>query len=184
MIVTQDGSKAGLNCKGQQGESEDCLNLNIYLPEAALNDPKELFPVVLNIHGGAFFAGSNDDELLQGEYFAQEQNIILIQANYRLAAFGFWYLEDADENGYQTNWGLLDQRLAMEWTQKYIAGFGGDPNRVTITGCSAGGQSVIMHTTLEESWPYFQQASSFSGPLGRFPINDTVYSYTSVCIIC
>ena len=55
------------------------------------------------------------------------------QSNYRLSAFGFWYLEDVEDE-YQSNWGLLDQRLAMKWVRENIATFGGDPKRVTISG--------------------------------------------------
>ena len=146
--------------------SEDCLNLNMYIPISALNQSTEPLAVLLHMHGGAFFTGSNDDAQLQGEYLAWEQNVIVIQMNYRLAAFGFWYLEESDENGYQTNWGILDQTLAMNWVQMNIEGFGGDPNRVTISGCSAGGQSILIHATSQLSWPYFQQMSSFSAPLG------------------
>ena len=165
IIIIQDGTTKGKNCKGG-GDSEDCLNLNIYLPEAALAPGAALFPVMVNIHGGAFVGGSNDQGSLQGEYLAQEQNIIVVQMNYRLGAFGFWYFDEPDSNGYQTNWALLDQRLAMEWVRINIRGFGGDPDRVTLSGCSAGGQSAIIHAVSQQSWPYFQQMASFSAPLG------------------
>jgi carboxylesterase type B len=69
--------------------SEDCLNLNIYLPSYVLEEGSEPLPVLFYIHGGAFFTGTNDDGNLQGEYLAQEQNVIVVNINYRLAAFGY-----------------------------------------------------------------------------------------------
>ena len=72
-----DGTRAGKNCKSSTGGEEDCLNLNIFVPQAALEGGSEPLPVLLNFHGGAFFKGSNDVELIQGEYLVHEQVRVL-----------------------------------------------------------------------------------------------------------
>ena len=74
-----------------------------------------------------------------------------------LAHLGFWYSGEVDEDGNDGNWGLLDQQMALKWVNKNIYSFGGDADRVTLSGCSAGGQSVILHTLMEDSWPNFNQ---------------------------
>ena len=75
-----------------------------------------------------------------------------MKVNYRLAHLGFWYSGQVDGNGHDGNWGLLDQQLALQWVSEHISNFGGDPESITLSGCSAGGQSVILHTLLEGSW--------------------------------
>lgn len=70
-----DATKPGFNCKSPRGDDEDCLNVNIYVPEVALSGGNDPLPVLLNFHGGAFFVGNNDDDRLQPEYLVQEQVI-------------------------------------------------------------------------------------------------------------
>ena len=89
------------------------------------------------IHGGAFFGGNNAKNEEEGAFLAEEQNIVVVKVNYRLGALGFWYLDEKEAGQqYQGNWGMLDQRLALKWVFENVADFGGDPNAITISGCS------------------------------------------------
>jgi len=127
-------------------QSEDCLFLNVYVPATA--EPNANLPVMLWIHGGALVSGTGAQ--YDPSVMAAENNIIVVTINYRLGALG-WLVEpgllaqtpSAFENiGDGGNYGLMDQQFAMQWTQRNIARFGGDPRKVTIAGESAGGLSV------------------------------------------
>jgi para-nitrobenzyl esterase len=127
-------------------QSEDCLFLNVYVPATA--QPNANLPVMLWIHGGALVSGTGAQ--YDPSAMAAENNIIVVTINYRLGALG-WLVEpgllaqtpSAFENiGDGGNYGLMDQQFAMQWTQRNIARFGGDPRKVTIAGESAGGLSV------------------------------------------
>jgi len=123
------------------GMSEDCLNLIVWAPAKASDKP---LPVYLWFYGGGFAAGGNSEARYDGESFARK-GIVVVNANYRLGVFGF--LAHADltkESPHQAsgNYGLLDQVAALQWVRKNIAAFGGDPNRITIGGESAGSLSV------------------------------------------
>ena len=95
------------------------------------------------IHGGAFLTGSNDPFMYGPEYFysntRKNEDVVVVTVNYRLGVLGFLSLENEIAPG---NLGLRDQNLALQWVQKYISQFGGDPNQVTIFGLSAGAQST------------------------------------------
>jgi para-nitrobenzyl esterase len=113
---------------------DECLTLNVYSP--TMNETANL-PVMVWIHGGALIVGTGQDyppESLVG------QDVVLVTINYRLGFLGYFA---HPELGDATNFGLLDQVKALEWVQKNIAAFGGDPDRVTIFGESAGGTSVL-----------------------------------------
>lgn len=98
---------------------------------------------------------------------AHRQNIIVVSVAYRLGVFGYMHNEAfLSEDGVMGNFASLDQRAALQWVNQHIASIGGDPTDVTITGCSAGGQSVLVHLTSPQSWPYFQKALTFSAPIG------------------
>lgn len=120
--------------------SEDSLYLNIWAPE--INENK-LKPVMLYIHGGAFLSGTGHEIEFRTEEYA-EKDILLVTINYRLGIFGFlthpWLYEESQKScGF---YGILDQIAALEWIQKNIAAFGGDPKNITICGQSAGAMSV------------------------------------------
>ncbi|KAI0262433.1 alpha/beta-hydrolase [Gloeopeniophorella convolvens] len=119
------------------GGSENCLFLNIFTPFIPKADTpaSQLKPVVLHIHGGAFTSGSANDGTFDGGNFVSRGDIVVVDINYRLSTLGFLALEDGITNG---NFGIADMTVALEWVQKYISSFGGDPNRVTIMGQSAG----------------------------------------------
>lgn len=132
--------------------SEDCLYLNVFTPTS--NNDAGL-PVMLFFYGGSWDTGSASSPLYWGEHLMAEgpEGAVVVTANYRLNVFGFLGGEVLrDEEGSTGNWGLRDQRRAMQWVQENIAGFGGDPSRVTIFGESAGAGSVAAHLSSPRSY--------------------------------
>jgi para-nitrobenzyl esterase len=127
---------------GEEAVSEDCLYLNLWAPAAAKAGDK--LPVVMWIYGGAFNVGSASSPIYSGEPLARK-GIIYVAANYRLGVFGFLaHPELTAETGHKAsgNWGFLDQVAALQWVQRNIAAFGGDPRNVTLVGQSAGSMSI------------------------------------------
>ncbi|KAJ5820345.1 hypothetical protein N7474_005936 [Penicillium riverlandense] len=124
--------------------NEDCLFLDIFTPSNAT--PNSKLPVWFFIQGGGY--ATNSDQNFNGTEVVSKSNssMVFVQLNYRVGAFGFLASEKIRENG-DLNVGLLDQQKALQWTQKYIHLFGGDPNHVVIHGDSAGGGSVAYHLT-------------------------------------
>ncbi len=123
------------------GVSEDCLYLNVWTPTT--HKTKDL-PVLVYFFGGGFVAGDGSEPRYDGESMAQK-GIVVVTVNYRLNIFGFFaHPELSAEAPYKGsgNYGLLDQNMALQWVQKNIAAFGGDPKKVTIAGESAGSISV------------------------------------------
>ncbi|MDX1642300.1 MAG: carboxylesterase family protein, partial [Balneolaceae bacterium] len=121
--------------------SEDCLNLNIWTKEGSADAKR---PVIVFIHGGGFNSGSGSVPIYDGEKMA-EKNVVFVTLNYRVGVLGLLaHPELTEESGYDAsgNYGLLDQIAALEWVQNNISNFGGDPDRVTIAGQSAGSFSV------------------------------------------
>lgn len=115
---------------------EDCLTLNVWTP-----DCRGSRPVLVWIHGGAFLSGGSSMAVFDGARLAAEQDVVVVTVNYRLGALGFlWF--GADEDGV-ANCGLRDQAAALRWVHTHAAAFGGDPDRVTVVGESAGGGSVL-----------------------------------------
>lgn len=123
------------------GVSEDCLYLNVWTP--ATRNSKGL-PVLVYFYGGGNVAGDASEPRYDGESMAKK-GIVVITCNYRLNIFGFFaHPELSAESPTKSsgNYGLLDQVAALQWVQKNIAAFGGDPKKVTIAGESAGSISV------------------------------------------
>jgi para-nitrobenzyl esterase len=123
------------------GVSENCLYLNVWAPK---QKTKALLPVLVYFYGGGFVAGDGSEPRYDGESMAQK-GIVALTVNYRLGLFGFFsHPELTQESPHHAsgNYGLLDQAAALLWVKKNIAAFGGDPNRVTIAGESAGSVSV------------------------------------------
>lgn len=120
--------------------SEDCLYLNIW---TAAKNNKEKRPVFVWIYGGGFSSGSAACTIYDGEEMAK-RGIVFVSINYRVGPFGFMAHPELskEQNNASGNYGLLDQIAALQWVQKNIAAFGGDPARVTIAGQSAGSMSV------------------------------------------
>ena len=120
---------------------EDCLYLNVFTPGA---DAGAKRPVMVWIHGGALIFGSGGLDIYDGSALAR-RGVVVVTINYRLGPLGFFAHPalDKERAGGPANFGLLDQIAALQWVQKNIASFGGDPAQVTVFGQSAGAQSVL-----------------------------------------
>ncbi|CAF4911383.1 unnamed protein product [Pieris macdunnoughi] len=140
---------------------EDCLFLNVYTPALPdlMSGYNPQLPVMVWIHGGAFAVGSGN-AFLYGPDHLVGAGVVLVTLNYRLGALGFLSLENEEVSG---NMGLKDQVMALKWVQDNIEFFGGDPNRVTIFGESAGAASVHMHMLSPVSRGLFHGAIAQSG---------------------
>lgn len=138
--------------------SEDCLFLNIWAPKNAEN-----CPVLIYIHGGSFTGGSANEGHISGVNFARN-GIIMVAFNYRLGPFGFCSHPDLkDENGVCGNYGLFDQTAAIQWVIDNIAAFGGNPDKITLMGQSAGAMSVDIHLSNPMIKDYISGAIMLSG---------------------
>ena len=192
---TFDASNFGNPCMQTYGEivvgQEDCLYLNVYVPEAivqhsppitahdedgAKDHKKLLAPVLVYIHGGSLVIGSGAFEQL--EFLAAfasgndsavsfETSAIVVTINYRLALLGFLatpsMCDEAGSGGTCGNYGIMDQQAALRWVQLHIESFGGDPQRVSIMGQSSGGTSVFALLGSKRSAGLFQAGISLSG---------------------
>jgi para-nitrobenzyl esterase len=141
--------------------NEDCLYLNVWTPAKSANDH---LAVMVWIYGGGFTIGGTSIGQYDGMNFAKK-GVILVSIAYRLGAFGFMATPElsAEQGGHSGNYGLLDQIAGLKWVKQNIAAFGGDPNRVTIFGESAGGISVSMLSASPLAKGLFQGAISESG---------------------
>ncbi len=143
---------------------EDCLYLNVWTPAES---PDDRLPVMVWIHGGAFKSGSGSLPIYDGAGLAS-RGVVVVTFNYRLGPFGFLahpLLSAESPHGVSGNYGLLDQVAALEWVRRNIAAFGGDPEKVTVFGESAGGMSILYLMTSPLAEGLFQRAIVESGPL-------------------
>ncbi|KIK54217.1 hypothetical protein GYMLUDRAFT_915535 [Collybiopsis luxurians FD-317 M1] len=150
------------------GTSEDCLYLNVYttyIPSSTSASPEPLRPVLFWIHGGGNTSGTGDDETFDGAPLATRGDVVVVTINYRLNIFGFLGLNDSAIPG---NYAMADKIAALQWVQEHIADFGGDPERVTIFGQSAGGFSVVDLLKSPKATGLFHGAISESGGAGSF----------------
>ncbi len=141
-------------------ESEDCLFLNIWAPR----ESREPRPVMVWIHGGGFFNGAASLPIYDGTRIA-EHGVVLVSINYRLNVFGFFAhpaLSAESPHGASGNYGLMDMVAALEWVRDNIAAFGGDPQRITIFGESAGGGAVMALMLAPQAAGLFHRAISGS----------------------
>ncbi|KNC21239.1 hypothetical protein FF38_14079 [Lucilia cuprina] len=136
--------------------SEDCLYLNVYKPIIH----RLALPVMVYIFGGGFFAGSAAPIFTGPEYLMDRGDVIVVTINYRLGAFGFLSTNDGNIPG---NLGLKDQVMALSWVRENIPYFGGDRNRVTLFGQSAGAVSAHLHMLSKLSRNLFNAVITISG---------------------
>jgi para-nitrobenzyl esterase len=142
--------------------SEDCLFLNVW---TAASSASERRPVMVWIHPGGYNTGSGSTPGYDGEALAKK-GVVLVTINYRLGVFGFFShpeLTKESENHASGNYGLMDEVAALQWVQKNIAAFGGDPQRVTVFGDSAGSASIANLMGSPRAKGLFQRASGESG---------------------
>lgn len=166
---TRPAFKFGASCvqaaaPGPFSYSEDCLFLNVYAP---LETPASPAPVIVWVHGGGLQVGQGDPYDASVLVSSQEQPVVVVTINYRLNAFGWFFLRNST-----ANLGFLDQRFALTWVRDNIGAFGGDPKRVTIMGESAGSVSAFLHLVEKPSWPLFSAAIAESGGPGIWPTKD------------
>jgi para-nitrobenzyl esterase len=142
---------------------EDCLVLNVWTP--AVNDGGKR-PVMFYCHGGGFSTGSGASILQEGSNLARENDVVVVQSNHRLGILGYLFLADILGEPYATsaNAGMLDIVAALEWTQRNIEAFGGDPGNVMVWGESGGGAKTSCIYAMPQAAPYFHKASIESGP--------------------
>lgn len=145
---------------------EDCLYLNIWTPAVT---GKEKLPVLVVFFGGGFQWGYTSEMEYDGERLAA-RDVVVVTVNYRLGVFGFLSHKEITEEAPEApgNFGLLDQQAGLRWVVRNISAFGGDPERIFITGQSAGGCSVMNQLTCEENYDIIKGAVILSGII-RFP---------------
>lgn len=150
--------------------SEDCLFLNVWTPETATEDSG--LPVIIYIHGGGFTGGCGHEKHFDGPVWPTK-GVIGVTLNYRLGPLGFACLPELkEEAGHTGNYGLFDQMTAIRWVKENIASFGGDPDKITIMGQSAGAMSVQQHCVSPLTEGLFAGAVMSSGG-GVNPMFDT-----------
>ena len=152
---------------------EDCLFLNVWAPSGVSKAP-----VMLWLHGGGYFVGGGGDPDYDGRLFAKATGTIVVTINYRLGPLGFFASPalDAEDKAHPTsgNYALEDQRAALEWVQRNIAAFGGDPKTVTLFGESAGANSTCLHLASARSKGLFARAILESGTCSVGPKDEVV----------
>ncbi len=169
----RDASQFGNACiqEGRQGkgaeelgasESEDCLYLNVWRPNTTARD----LPVMFYIHGGSFLNGASSQPMISGDRLAK-RGVVVVSINYRMGWLGIFghpaLTREAADGGRLANYGLMDQVAALRWAQRNIRAFGGDPQRVTIFGESAGAASVLALLVTPDARGLFAGAISESG---------------------
>ena len=166
---TIDATKFAPHCAqpaspfGVASASEDCLYLNVYTPISprGVETAGAGYPVMVWFHGGGLLYGESEDfdpvRLVQ-------RGVIVVTVNYRLGAFGFLAHPALDGEGHSfANYGLMDQQAALGWVKRNIAGFGANPENITIFGQSAGGESVTAHLVSPIASKLFEKAIIQSG---------------------
>jgi para-nitrobenzyl esterase len=157
--------------------SEDCLFVNVWAPATGTRAP---LPVMVWIHGGGFTAGTPGEQLYHGEWIAKK-GVVVVSLAYRLGAFGFLAhpeLSAESDRRVSGNYGLLDLIAGLQWVQRNIAAFGGDPRQVTVFGESAGAIAVsqlcasplakgLFHRAISESGGSFGPVSAGGGGAGE-----------------
>ena len=159
---TLDSTKFGPSCVQFVGQtenkivSEDCLHLNIFAPFPVRQSSRK--PVMIWIHGGGFTSGQGTT--INGSYLVVKGDVIVVTINYRLNVFGFFSTGKANTRG---NYGLYDQQLAIKWVKENVDSFGGDPERITLFGESAGGVSTTIQAVIPSNAGLFQRVIGESG---------------------
>ena len=157
-ICMQAAGRGGASTK----MSEDCLYLNVWTAATAATERR---PVLLWIHPGGYTSGSGSSPGTDGEALAKK-GAVVVTINYRLGVLGFFAhpeLTKESDRAASGNYALMDQTAALEWVQKNIAGFGGDPKRVTVDGDSAGAASIGNLMGTPRTKGLFQRAIAESG---------------------
>lgn len=148
---------------------DEILNLNVFTP--APGDREARLPVFVWIHGGAYISGTPSSPWYDGRSFNRD-GIVTVNVSYRLGFEGFGWSGSEEEGG--LNRGLLDQIAALEWVRDNIAGFGGDPSRITLGGQSAGGTSVLDLLAVPRAQGLFHRATAQSPAVNDIPAAEVI----------
>ena len=144
-------------------DEDGSLNLNVWTPRPAGEGAG--LPVLVWFHGGGFSSGSGGWDWYDGAALAAEGEIVVVTANYRIGPLGYLYLP---EHGVD-NLGTQDQLAVLAWVRRNIAAFGGDPDRVSVGGQSAGAFSALYLAVSPEAGPHIDKVITQSGPFGLVP---------------
>lgn len=146
-------------------QGEDCLTLNVWTAASGMRGARR--PVMVWIHGGSYVSnGTVNPRDWCNNFVKAHPEVVFVSINYRLGLLGFLDLStlpDGKAYGRSGNLGILDQVEALRWVKRNIAGFGGDPNNVTIVGHSAGAGSVMILASIDEAQGLFHRAIAQSG---------------------
>jgi len=144
-----------------QPQSEDCLFLNVWTPDI---DDKRKRPVMVYFHGGAYSTGSVTDPINDGATLAAHGDVVVVTVNHRLNAFGYLFLARLDPRFPDSgNAGQLDLIAALQWVQRNISAFGGDPANITVLGQSGGGAKIATLMAMPAAKGLFHKAITMSG---------------------
>jgi len=159
------------------GWQEDCLYLNVFAPAAGDGG----WPVMVWIHGGAFVGGSGSMRWYDGSTFSARGDTVVVTINYRLGALGFLDLSQVDAERYPSsgNCGLLDQMAALRWVRDNIEAFGGDPQRITVFGESAGAMSIGALLAMPAAAGLFDRAILQSGSTSGYQTRELAVRVTA-----
>lgn len=142
-------------------QSEDCLFLNVWTPEA---DARARRPVMVYFHGGAYTSGTVTDPLTHGQHLAERGDVVVVTVNQRLNVFGYGWLSPFGERFADSgNLGQLDLLCALGWVRANIGAFGGDPARVMVFGQSGGGAKIATLMAMPAAAGLFHSAATMSG---------------------
>ncbi|NWF25736.1 carboxylesterase family protein [Streptomyces sp. PKU-EA00015] len=166
------GGHFGMDALSQDAASDDWLTVNVWSPEPG---PGAGLPVMVWIQGGAYVIGMSGLPEYDGGRLARDGGVVVVTFNYRVGIEGFAQIEGAPPNR-----GLLDQVAALEWVRDNIRAFGGDPDRVTVFGQSAGGGSVAALLAMGRAAGLFRRAVAQSVP-GTFFSPDLAADITAAC---
>jgi para-nitrobenzyl esterase len=163
-VATEFGAAAPQSGRlARTGTSEDCLTVNVLAPARPSPEPR---PVMVFVHGGAYSGGSPATPLYRGDALVRRGDIVYVSFNYRLGALGYLDFSAYSSAGrrFDSNLGLRDQIAALQWVQRNIAAFGGDPDNVTLFGESSGANAVTTLMCVPAAAGLFRQAIAQSPP--------------------
>ena len=165
LVATQSHRGQFIGAHPRIPQGEDCLTINVIAQDEPVTT-SALHPVMVFVHGGAYSVGSSREVPRQGEGLVRRGGIVYVSFNYRLGALG--YLDftrySTPARPFDSNLGLRDQVAALQWVQRNIRAFGGDPDAVTLFGESAGGNAVTTLMTVPSAAGLFHRAIAQSSP--------------------
>lgn len=181
LAAMQHRSGARIGARTTQPTGEDCLTLNVVAPVEPSSTPR---PVMVFIHGGAYLIGTSALSLYSGSRLATRGDVVVVSINYRLGAFGYVDFSEfsTPERPFDSNLGLRDQVAALEWVQRNIAAFGGDPGNVTVFGESAGAHAVLSLLAAPAASGLFHRGIAQSAPADWAMSAEDARQFARTCI--